>query len=122
MSTTATARAETLAKVISPALLLLGMEREVVAGNDTVTIGDILLQWTEAWTQLSAGDGERRSGSHAGWEVRLLPSALPSGIIHNARSVVQQVVVLIVLDAVWPVLDALDAPTSTTLATVDDGP
>ena len=120
MSTTATARAETLANVISPALLL-GMEREVVAGNDTVTIGDILLQWTEAWTQLSAGDGERRSGSHAGWEVRLLPSALPSGIIHNTRSAVQQVVVLIVLDAVWPVLDALDAPTSTTLATVDDG-
>jgi len=111
-------RSERLASVITAALLLLGMEREVVAGNDTVTVGDILLQWTETWTQLGAGGGERHSAA-AGWEVRLLPSTLASGIIHNDRSVVQQVVVLVVLDAVWPALNGLDAPTSQPFAAVE---
>ncbi|SRR6266545_5678540 len=111
-------RSELLASVITAALLLLGMEREVVAIPDTVTIGDILLQWTETWTQLTSGGGERHSAA-AGWEVRLLPSALASGIIHNDRSAVQQVVVLVVLDAVWPALDGLDAPSSTPFATVE---
>src|SRR5204863_5563820 len=75
-------RASRLAGVITAALLRLGVEREVTTGTDTVTIGDIVLQWTEAWTELRSGGGERRSGQ-AGWEVRLLPSALPSGYIHN---------------------------------------
>ena len=80
-------RSELLASVITAALLLLGMEREVAAGADTVTVGDILLQWTETWTQLA--------------------------------SAVQQVVVLVVLDAVWPALDGLDAPASQPFATVE---
>jgi hypothetical protein len=120
MNTKGNERASALARVITAALLLLGMEREVVAGDDTVTIGDILLQWTESWTQLSAGGGEKRSGSLSGWEVRLLPSALPSGILHNDRSAVQQVVVLVCLDAVRGLLVELDAPASATYTgTVD---
>jgi hypothetical protein len=112
-------RATILARLIIAALVLLGMEREVIAGDDTVTIGDILLQWTETWTQLTAGGGERRSGNLAGWEVRLLPSALPSGILHNNRSAIQQVVVLVCLDAVRSFLEELDAPQSTTYETVE---
>jgi len=114
-----TPRAAKLAGVITAALLLLGIDREITAGADTVTIGDIVLQWTEAWTELRGGGGERRSGQ-AGWEVRLLPSALPSGIIHNNRSAVQQVVVLVALDAVREVLETLDAPASDTLAGLPD--
>src|SRR5436190_22087806 len=95
------------------------MEREVTTGVDTVTVGDIVLQWTEAWTELRGGGGERHSGQ-AGWKVRLLPSALPSGIIHSDRSCVQQVVVLVALDAVRAVLETLDAPASDTLAGIPD--
>ncbi len=113
-------RASRLASVITAALLRLGVEREVTTGTDTVTVGDIVLQWTEAWTELRGGGGERRSGQ-AGWEVRLLPSALPSGIIHNDRSCCQQVVVLVALDAVREVLETLDAPASDTLAGIPDG-
>jgi len=116
---TLTPRAARLAGVITAALLLLGIDREVTAGADTVTIGDIVLQWTESWTALRAGGGERRSGQ-AGWEVRLLPSALPSGIIHNNKSAVQQVVVLVALDTVREVLETLDAPASDTLASIPD--
>ena len=118
--TTLAPRASRLAGVITAALLRLGVEREVTTGTDTVTVGDIVLQWTEAWTELRSGGGERRSGQ-AGWEVRLLPSALPSGIIHNGRSCCQQVVVLVALDAVREVLETLDAPASDTLAGIPDG-
>ena len=118
--TTLAPRASRLAGVITAALLRLGVEREVTTGTDTVTVGDIVLQWTEAWTELRSGGGERRSGQ-AGWEVRLLPSALPSGIIHNDRSSCQQVVVLVALDAVREVLETLDAPASDTLASISDG-
>ena len=117
--TTLAPRAMRLAGVITAALQRLGVEREVTTGTDTVTVGDIVLQWTEAWTELRSG-GERRSG-RAGWEVRLLPSALPSGIIHNDRSCCQQVVVLVALDAVREVLETLDAPASDTLAGISDG-
>ena len=117
---TRTPRASRLARVITAALLRLGMEREVTTGADTITVGDIVLQWTETWTELRSGGGERRSGQ-AGWEVRLLPAALPSGIIHNDRSCCQQVVVLVALDAVRAVLEVLDAPASDTLAGTPDG-
>jgi hypothetical protein len=116
---TLTPRAARLAGVITAALLLLGIDREVTAGADTVTIGDIVLQWTESWTTLRAGIGERRTGQ-AGWEVRLLPSALPSGIIHNNKSAVQQVVVLVALDAVKELLETMDASPSDTLASIRD--
>jgi len=106
-----TARAERLARVITAALLLLGMEREVVAGDDTVTIGDIIVQWVEGWSELRSG-GERRTSGQAGWEVRILPSALPSGILHNAHSAVQQVIVLTVLEQIQGALADPDAPRS----------
>lgn len=118
--TTRAPRASRLADVITAALLRLGVEREVTTGTDTVTVGDIVLQWTEAWTELRGGGGERRSGQ-AGWEVRLLPSALSSGIIHNDRSCCQQVVVLVALDAVREVLETLEASASDTLAGIPDG-
>jgi len=111
-------RATGLAHLITAALLLLKMEREVIAGDDTVTVGDLLLRWTETWTQLASGGGERRSAT-AGWEIRLLPAALASGIIHNDRSAVQQVAVMLVLDAIWPALEDSGPATSTPYATVD---
>ena len=100
------------------ALTLLGMEREVVAGDDVITIEDIQLRWTETWIALRAGGGERSSGQ-AGWEVRLLPAAMPSGIIHNDRSAIQQTVVLVALLAIEPVLSGL--PPATSSKTPDSG-
>ncbi len=105
-TTPATQRAAQLADKIRAALALLGLARDVVAGDDIVIIGDIQLAWTESWLTLKAAGGERYGGQ-AGWEVRLLPAAMPSGIVHNDRSAIQQVCVLIVLDMVAPVLDAL---------------
>jgi hypothetical protein len=112
--TTATApsqRAEQLAHKIRLALSLLGMPREVVACDDVIVIGDIELRWTETWIALRTGGGERGSGQ-AGWEVRLLPAAMPSGIIHNDRSAIQQTVVLVALQAIEPVLSGLPPATS----------
>ncbi len=105
-TTPATQRSEQLASRIRAALALLGLAREVVAGDDIVTIGDIQLAWTESWLMLKAGGGERYGGQ-AGWEVRLLPSAMPSGIIHNERSAIQQAIVLVVLDTIGPALEKL---------------
>lgn len=116
---TPSARASALARLITAALLLLGMEREVVAGDDTVTVGDLVLRWTETWTQLTSGGGERRSAA-AGWEIRLLPAALASGIIHNDRSAVQQVAVMLVLDTIWPALEDSHPAASTTYETVEE--
>jgi len=104
-------RAELLAHKIRLALTLLGMPREVVAGDDVITIEDIQLRWTETWIALRAGGGERSSGQ-AGREVRLLPAAMPSGIIHNDRSAIQQTVVLVALLAIEPVLSGLPPATS----------
>jgi len=105
-TTPATQRAAQLTSRIRAALALLGLAREVVAGDDIVTIGDIQLAWTESWLMLKAGGGERYGGQ-AGWEVRLLPSAMPSGIIHNERSAIQQAIVLVVLDTIGPALEKL---------------
>lgn len=118
IATAPSQRAELLAHKIRLALTLLGMPREAVAGDDVITIEDIQLRWTETWIALRAGGGERSSGQ-AGWEVRLLPAAMPSGIIHNDRSAIQQTVVLVVLQAIESVLSGL--PPATSSETPDSG-
>lgn len=107
-------RAAHLAATIEAALKLLGIERVISYAEDSVRVDDVQLNWIERWLSLGAGGGERYAGQ-AGWEIRLHPSPLPSGIVHNDTSAVQQTVILVVLSSIAPALAALPPATSNDL-------